>query len=108
MTKQKTPFSKAAHNLQLHSKPAPATGDDTADSFPMKAPADPTRCEHYIYVMCCPITSQIYSDLPGRFVEPPSRGYNYLLIVYDYDSNNAILAEPLKNNTGKAKVYETI
>jgi hypothetical protein len=39
-----------------------------------------------------------YGDLTGRFPHKSSRGNQYLLIIYDYDSN-AILAEPLKNKT---------
>jgi hypothetical protein len=54
-------------------------------------------------------TGQIYSDQPGRFPVPSSTGNNYLLIVYDYDSN-AILAEPLRTRTSASIVsaYETI
>jgi hypothetical protein len=62
------------------------------------APRPPTPRTHNIFVDCRPITGQIFSDLPGRFVLPSSRGNNYLLVVYDYDSN-AILAEPIKNRT---------
>jgi hypothetical protein len=39
-----------------------------------------------------------YSDLTGHFPHKSSRGNQYLLIIYDYDSN-AILAEPLKYKT---------
>lgn len=53
----------------------------------------------FIYADCQPITGQIYSDLPGKFLVPSSRGYNYQIIVYDHDST-AILAEPLKDRTG--------
>jgi hypothetical protein len=108
-TKVMAPPSKQAHIIQLHSEPTVATTDDDANSFPTKPLTDPTGREHYIYAACRPITGQIYSDLPGRFVVPSTRGNNYLLIVYDYDTN-AILAEALKNRTGKAIVdaYETI
>ena len=39
-------------------------------------------------------TKKAYMDLPGRFPHKSSRGHEYLLVVYDYDSN-AILVEPL-------------
>ena len=39
-----------------------------------------------------------YIDLTGRFPFQSSRGNNYILVGYHYDSN-AILAEPLKNRT---------
>ena len=37
-----------------------------------------------------------YMDLTGRFPYKSSRGYEYLLVGYNYDSN-AILVQPLKN-----------
>jgi hypothetical protein len=43
-------------------------------------------------------THLIHSDLTGRFPVQSSRGMNYVLVVYDYDSN-AILAEPMRNRT---------
>ena len=39
-----------------------------------------------------------YVDLTGRFPYRSSRGNQYFLVIYDYDSN-AILAEVLKNRT---------
>jgi len=39
---------------------------------------------------------QAYMDLTGKFFAPSSSGNNYILIVYDYDSNG-ILTVPLKN-----------
>jgi len=46
-------------------------------------------------------TSQSYMDLTSKFVAPSSTGNNYILIVYDYDSNG-ILAVPLKSHHFKA------
>ena len=43
-------------------------------------------------------TNKLYSDLTGKFVCRSFRGNQYLLIIYDYDSNT-ILQEPLKNRT---------
>ena len=37
-----------------------------------------------------------YSDQTGRFPHRSSKGNEYLMIMYDYDSN-AILAVPMKN-----------
>ena len=54
-----------------------------------------------------------YSDLTGRFPFTSSRGYQYLLIMYDYDSNG-ILAEPTKSKQGAElktafiKLYQTL
>ena len=50
-----------------------------------------------------------YMDLTGRFPYKSSRGHEYVLIVYDYDSN-AILAEPLVSRLGSeiARGWKTI
>ena len=37
-----------------------------------------------------------YEDLTGAFPYTSSRGYKYLYVLYNYDSN-LILVEPLKN-----------
>ena len=44
-------------------------------------------------------TPTAYQDLTGRFPHKSSRGNEYLLVVYDFDSN-AILVEPLKSRRG--------
>jgi hypothetical protein len=36
-----------------------------------------------------------YSDQTGKFPVQSSRGYNYVMVLYDYDSN-AILSQPVK------------
>ena len=43
-------------------------------------------------------TGKIYTDQTGRFPQQSSQGNNYLMVLYDYDSN-AILVEPIKNRT---------
>ena len=45
------------------------------------------------------LSNKIYTDQTGRFPVTSSRWYKYIMIAYDYDSNN-ILAEPLKSRTG--------
>jgi hypothetical protein len=54
---------------------------------------------HYAAIM--EPMGQIYTDQTGCFVQASSNGNNYLLILYDYDSNR-ILAEPIKTRTGQA------
>jgi hypothetical protein len=46
-------------------------------------------------------TGKVFSDQTGHFVIPSSIGNNYLVIVYDYDSNS-ILAKPIKSRSGAA------
>jgi hypothetical protein len=43
------------------------------------------------HLVCATIfqpTGKFYSDMTGKFVAPSSTGKNYILIVYDYDSNS--------------------
>jgi hypothetical protein len=69
------------------------------DVFP---PSDsPNQRSHFCYAAIMAPTGQVYTDQTGRFITPSSNGKNYLLILYNYDSN-AILAEPLKDCTGAA------
>jgi hypothetical protein len=50
-----------------------------------------------------------YTDLTGGFTKMSSRGYNYILVLYDYDGNS-IQAEPMKNrsDTEAIRAYENI
>jgi hypothetical protein len=59
----------------------------------------PAMRTHSIYVSCQSVTGKLYSDPTGRFLVPTSKGNQYLLFVYDYDSN-FIFAEPMKSSTG--------
>ena len=45
-------------------------------------------------------TNKAYMDLTGRFPYKSSRGNEYILIAFHYDSN-AILGLPLKNRQAK-------
>ena len=51
-----------------------------------------------IFLKVTEFYNKIYTDQTGRFPVTASRGYNYIMIAYDYDSNN-ILAEALKSRT---------
>ena len=89
--------------------PAPSDNDDTDDFFPT-----PTVDNEKTHDVCAIITpfdpkSTAYSDLTGRFPHKSSRGNEYLLVVYDFDSN-AILVEAIKNRTAKeiTKAWEKI
>ena len=42
------------------------------------------------------LTHKSFSDLTGRFPQCSSRGNEYVLVLYDYDSY-AVLAEPVKH-----------
>ncbi len=62
------------------------------DSMPTSDPSKTFEC----YCAIAEPTGQIYTDQTGRFISPSSTGNNYLMILYDYDSNH-IFAQPLKN-----------
>jgi hypothetical protein len=49
---------------------------------------------NYIYASVME-TNQIYTDLTGIFPTTSLSGNNYILILYDYDSNS-VLSAPMK------------
>ena len=51
-----------------------------------KLPHIPNKT-NFIFAACMPITGQLFSDPTGRFVAPSISGNNYILVIYDYDSN---------------------
>ncbi|KAI2513563.1 Reverse transcriptase (RNA-dependent DNA polymerase) [Fragilaria crotonensis] len=80
------------------------------EAFP--APDDalpPGARSHFCYAAVMEPTGQVYSDQTGRFITPSSTGNNYLIIVYDYDSN-CILAEPIRDRSAHAILqgYKTL
>jgi hypothetical protein len=52
---------------------------------------------HVVFTTILPATElqKSYSNQTGKFPVQSSRGYNYVMVLYDYDSN-AILSKPLK------------
>ena len=71
-----------------------------------------TTSTGYTHITIIP-AEKSYSDQTGRFPKRSSRGYQYIFIFYDYDSN-AILAEPIKSRasteliTAWQKCYDTL
>ena len=65
--------------------------------FPTPDTSPPLRTND-VLAMITPFQEKntAYSDLTGRFPHVSSRGNNYMLVVYDYDSN-AIMVEPIKS-----------
>jgi hypothetical protein len=66
------------------------------DFFPAREP--PGLRTHNCYAVIMEATGQIYTDQTGRFIIPSSLGNNYILILYDYDSNY-IMPIAFKNRT---------
>ena len=76
------------------------TQDEEKDFFP--EPENPNLKTHEICAMLFPFSSKelAYADLTGRFPYRSTRGNQYILVIYDYDSN-VILAEPLKSRVAR-------
>jgi hypothetical protein len=55
------------------------------------------NCTYVIFTTILPASElkKLYSDQTGKFPVQSSRGYNYVMVLYGYDSN-AILSKPLK------------
>ena len=81
--------------------PSPETEISDEDAvFPCSDPATNTRTHHCYAAVVEPSRGQIYSDQTGKFVVASSTGNNYILVVYDYDSNSILLVEPIRSRTG--------
>ena len=57
-----------------------------------------TEQTHQLFLRVTECSSKIYRDQTGRFPITSSRGYKYIMVAYEYNSNN-ILAEPIKSRT---------
>jgi hypothetical protein len=88
---------KKATNNTLATETNNQDSDRITDAFPTQ---EEIRT-HLCYAAVIEASGQIYTDQTGRFILPSSRGNNYLLVLYDYDSN-AILAKPIPSRTAKA------
>ncbi len=82
------PTINAASNLTL----------DNDVPFPLSNPNN-ARSHHCFASVITPATGQIHSDQTRKFIVSSSTGNDYVLVVYDYDSNS-ILVEPMCNRTG--------
>ena len=57
-----------------------------------------TEQTHQLFLKVTDCSSKIYTYQTGRFPVTSSRDYKYIMIAYDYDSNN-ILTEQIKSRT---------
>ena len=92
-------------NLQSTSQPSISINpivkietESDADIFPVSDSPNLRTKNCFFSFVSFEATAKAYSDQTGRFPYTSSRGNQYLMIIYDYDSN-AILQEPLKNRT---------
>jgi hypothetical protein len=74
------------------------------------AALEPTYTDKTEFVYATIVTSgQIHSDLTGRFPTTFAKGNKYVLVVYDYDTNN-VLTEPMKSrgDHGMVRAYNKL
>ena len=74
------------------------TVDEKADFYPERIENNTKTHECMALITPFKESEKAFMDSCGRFPHKSSRGNEYIMIVYDYDSN-AILAEPFKNRT---------
>jgi hypothetical protein len=77
---------------------SPSLEPRTDDAFPRSEP-DNQRTHQCFTAVFQPSSGQIHSDQTGKFVVASSASNNYVLVVFDYDSNS-ILVEPMRSRTG--------
>jgi hypothetical protein len=65
------------------------------DVSPSQEPSNTLTNVVFAVIVSTSDISKSYSDQTGKFPVQSSRGYNYVMILYHYDSN-AILSKPLK------------
>jgi hypothetical protein len=89
------------HKNQQSTQPKKLPPIDTAHPSNTSPTSDtPNARSHICYAAIMEPTGQIYTDQTGRFVVvPSSNGNNYVLILYDYDSN-ATITEPMQSRPG--------
>ncbi|MGL5934509.1 MAG: hypothetical protein ACRCZI_02680, partial [Cetobacterium sp.] len=92
------PDEEGWSHIPLTGSPTPdQTTSDTDCPYP---PQEEIR-SHHCYLTTAEPRSIVYTNQTGRFPVPSSSGNNYLLVAYDYDSNN-ILLRPIKDRTANS------
>ena len=68
-----------------------------------------TQLTRTVFFQATDLSGKIYTDQTGRFPVTSSRGFKYIMVAYDHDSNT-IHAKPMKNCSGPEilKGYITI
>jgi hypothetical protein len=68
---------------------------ESLDFSPSQEPHNARTHAAFTTILPATDVQKSYSDQTGKFPLQSSRGYNYVMVLYDYDSN-AILSKPLK------------
>jgi hypothetical protein len=88
-------------NIQSTHPPASSRQQPTIDDYvdDTAPPLEDNTRTRIIYADCHCTTSMVYTDPTEKFLVPNVSGNQYILIVYEYDSNY-IHAEPMIDRTG--------
>jgi hypothetical protein len=99
-TKPKTP---------IKSPPSPTTDDTPDELFPNGLTTCDDAHHHCCYVDMFEPTGKVYTAQTGKFITQSSRGNNYIMVLYDYDSN-CILTEAFadRNSSTIVATYKTL
>ena len=62
---------------------------------PSGTPIQNPTCTHSVFLQATDLAVKIYTDQTGQFPVTSSRGFKYIMVAYNYDSNT-IHAEPMK------------
>ena len=91
-----------AHNKSSNKEPATAKGHDKLARKNVRStiPQDPTpdlpvTRTKTIHITVVESSDLLATDLTGRFLTIPRRGYNYIIVCYIYDTNG-IIVRPMK------------
>ena len=85
-------------NTRSTKKARPDNHESDEDCFPPQ-PTD-NKQTHTCFLATTEPKNIVYTDQTGRLPHPSSSGDNYLVVAYDYNSNN-ILLQPIKNRTSQ-------
>jgi hypothetical protein len=95
--RKNTQSTKKRNKKPLSKEEPPSQLEDQDDAFPQQQVAR----SHHCYLTTSEPRQLVYTDQTGRFPIPSSAGNQYLLVAYDYDSNN-ILLRPIQNRTAES------
>jgi hypothetical protein len=89
-------------NIRLPRLPASSIQQPTSDAdleHDVAPPAEDNTCTRIIYADCHCTTGMVYTDPSGKFLVLSVSGNQYILVMYEYDSNY-IHAKPMIDRTG--------
>ena len=66
---------------------------------PSGAPIQNPNLTHSFFLQATDLAGKFYTDQTGRFPVTSSRGFKYIMVAYDYNSNT-IHTKPIKNRSG--------